>query len=233
MDTNQRWRQLESQIPRSNCCLPLLSRSAALPLIEHRAWTGCVEQSLSTPFSTFSGCRSKARSILECWCILMMRCRLEDERKKDEVYDLLLSGPPAKTTSAQLRLVGGDESEPDDVPDRVTAVIESDVVSTRHRSKSQREADKKQKARWKRGAVVLAHLLIDRAQHGGTSLLDTYLDEVYFPWSVATEQTLDSLLSSRVIGWIQEARTHFDKKRSKIDERGGSAVQCAAASCCR
>ena len=227
MDTNQRWRQLESQIPAEqllpsvafSVCCPSADRASRLDLLRGADF---VHSLLSVLWV-----QSKARNILECWCILMMRSRLDDERKKDGVYDLLLSGPPVKASSVQLRIVGedgSDEPEPENETNHATAMSEPDVVSTRHKSKNQREADKKQKVRWKRGVVVLAHLLIDRAQHGETSLLHTYLDQVFFSWSVATEQKLDFLLSSRVIAWIQEARTHFTLKHSKIDRKGWAAL---------
>jgi hypothetical protein len=116
--------------------------------------------------------QSNIRSILKSWCILMMRSRLQSEKEKDEVYDLLLNGQSSKTSSPQLRLIDGEGSE--DAVD--STIAEARVVSPKVKARLQ-----KQKTRLRRVVIVLAHLLIDRAQHGSTSL--------YFSWSVATSES--------------------------------------------
>jgi hypothetical protein len=221
MDDNERWRQLESRIPAEqllpsvafSVCCPSSERASHLDQLQGEHFVASLLHALWV--------QSKARTILECWCILMMRSRLQDERKKDELYDLLLSGSPPQISSVQLQVHTVDEKEAEQGLDEGTDsnTTGTTLVPIRPRSKAQQEAEKKQKTRWKRGVVVLAHLLIDRAQHGSPSLLDAYLDQVFFPWSVATEQKLGFLLSPEVIKWIEAARTYFAQKRNKIDRK--------------
>ena len=79
---------------------------------------------------------SKARVVLQCWVLLIMRRRVDTRHEKDALYDLL-----------------------------------------QHTAMNPQE-----KIRYRRGAMLLWHLLVERDAAEADSLLDRYLVDFYFPW---------------------------------------------------
>jgi hypothetical protein len=63
-----------------------------------------------------------------------------------------------------------------------------------------------EKIRYRRGAMLLCHLLVDREAAQADSLLDRYLTEFYFPWSSAVNVRDDTFyLHANVVDWVRQA----------------------------
>jgi hypothetical protein len=111
-----------------------------------------LEQALTT--------HSKARVVLQCWVLLIMRRRADARHEKDALYSRL----------------------------------QNTVVNPQ------------EKIRYRRGAMLLCHLLIERDVAVGNSLLDRYLTDFYFPWSSAVNDRDDSFfLHADVVHWVRQA----------------------------
>ena len=82
---------------------------------------------------------SKARVVLQCWVLLIMRRRVNATHEKDALYDRL----------------------------------------------QQAALNPQEKIRYRRGAMLLCHLLVERETAQADSLLERYLTHFYFPWSSA------------------------------------------------
>ena len=114
---------------------------------------------------------SKARVVLQCWVLLIMRRRVDARHEKDALYDRL-----------QPTTVGPQE-----------------------------------KIRYRRGAMLLCHLLIEREVAEADSLLDRYLVDYYFPWSSAVNDRDDTFyLQADVARWVRQAFDYFKQNDSKM-----------------
>ena len=114
---------------------------------------------------------SKARVVLQCWVLLIMRRRVDARHEKDALYDRL-----------QQTTVGPQE-----------------------------------KIRYRRGAMLLCHLLIERDAAEADSLLDRYLVDFYFPWSSAVNDRDDTFyLQADVVHWVRQAFDHLTQNGSKM-----------------
>jgi hypothetical protein len=101
---------------------------------------------------------SKARVVLQCWVLLIMRRRVGARHEKDVLYNRL----------------------------QQTAV------------------SPQEKIRYRRGAMLLCHLLIERDVAEAGSLLDCYLVDFYFPWSSAVNVRDDTFyLQADVVHWVR------------------------------
>ena len=117
---------------------------------------------------------SKARVVLQCWVLLILRRRAGMSHEKDALYDRL-----------QLTPVNPQE-----------------------------------KMRYRRGAMLLCHLLVERdtAESGSSSLLDRYLADFYFSWSSAVNERDDAfyLRGDSVVSWVRQALEWLDQNGSKM-----------------
>ena len=114
---------------------------------------------------------SKARVVLQCWVLLIMRRRVDARHEKDALYDRL-----------QPTTVGPQE-----------------------------------KIRYRRGAMLLCHLLIEREVAKTDSLLDRYLVDYYFPWSSAVNDRDDTFyLQADVIHWVRQALDYLKQNGNKM-----------------
>ena len=114
---------------------------------------------------------SKARVVLQCWALLIMRRRVDARHEKDALYDRL-----------QQTVVNPQE-----------------------------------KARYRRGAMVLCHLLIEREQAEAVSLLDCYLVDFYFPWSSVVNGRDDAFyLQADVVRCVRQAWDYFKQNGIKL-----------------
>ena len=115
--------------------------------------------------------QSKARVVLQCWVLLIMRRQVDARHEKDALYDRL-----------QPTTVGPQE-----------------------------------KIRYRRGAMLLCHLLIEREVAEADSLLDRYLVDFYFPWSSAVNDRDDTFyLQADVARWVRQAFDHLTQNGSKM-----------------
>jgi len=114
---------------------------------------------------------NKARVVLQCWVLLIMRRRTDARHEKDALYVHL----------------------------------------------QQATVTPQEKMRYRRGAMLLCHLLIERENAGGDALLDHYLIDFYFPWSAAVNEKDDGFyLEADVVAWVQQAYDHWSQNGSKI-----------------
>ena len=119
---------------------------------------------------------SKARVVLQCWVLLILRRRAGMRHEKDALYDRL-----------QLTPVNPQE-----------------------------------KMRYRRGAMLLCHLLVERDAVTGSpdsSLLDRYLVDFYFSWSSAVNEQDDAFYlqgDGAAVLWVRQALDHLDQNGSKM-----------------
>ena len=114
---------------------------------------------------------SKARVVLQCWVLLIMRRRVDARHEKDALYDRL----------------------------QQTAV------------------NPQEKMRYRRGAMLLCHLLIEREVIDADSLLDRYLVDYYFPWSSAVNDRDETFyLQADVVHWVRQALDYLEQNGSKM-----------------
>ena len=115
---------------------------------------------------------SKARVVLQCWVLLIMRRGVDGARhEKDALY----------------------------------ARVQQRAVTPQERT------------RYRRGAMLLCHLLIERAGAAVASLLDRYLVDFYFPWSTAVNDRDDAFyLQADVVRWVREALEYMDQNGEKM-----------------
>ena len=114
---------------------------------------------------------SKARVVLQCWVLLIMRRRVDARHEKDALYDRL----------------------------QHTAV------------------NPQEKIRYRRGAMLLCHLLIEREVAEADSLLDRYLVDFYFPWSSAVNDRDDTFyLQADVVHWVRQALDYLKHNGNKM-----------------
>ena len=74
-----------------------------------------------------------------------------------------------------------------------------------------------EKIRYRRGAMLLCHLLIERDVAEAGSLLDRYLVDFFFPWSSAVNDRDDIFyLQADVVHWVRQALEHFKQNDSKM-----------------
>ena len=85
---------------------------------------------------------SKARVVLQCWVLLIMRRQAHTRYDRDALYDRLQD----------------------------TAVVPQE------------------RTRYRRGAMLLCHLLVERDEAEAASLLDSYLIKHYLPWSTVVRR---------------------------------------------
>ena len=117
---------------------------------------------------------SKARVVLQCWVLLILRRRAGLRHEKDALYDRLQLAP----------------------------------------------VNPQEKLRYRRGAMLLCHLLVERdaVESMSGSLLDRYLDGFYFSWSSAVNEQDDAfyLQGNAVIPWVRRALEYQDQNGSKM-----------------
>ena len=114
---------------------------------------------------------SKARVVLQCWVLLIMRRRVDATHEKDALYALL----------------------------------------------QQAALNPQEKIRYRRGAMLLCHLLVEREAAQGDSLLDRYLTNFYFPWSSAVNVRNDMFyLQANVIDWVRQAWDYLQQNGSNM-----------------
>ena len=114
---------------------------------------------------------SKARVVLQCWVLLMMRRRVDARHEKDALYNRL----------------------------QQTAV------------------SPQEKIRYRWGAMLLCHLLIEREVADTDSLLDRYLVDFCFSWSSAVNDRDDTFyLQADVTRWVRQAFDHLTQNGSKM-----------------
>ena len=114
---------------------------------------------------------SKARVVLQCWVLLIMRRRVDATHEKDALYDRL----------------------------------------------QQTALNPQEKIRYRRGAMLLCHLLVEREAAQGDSLLDRYLTNFYFPWSSAVNVRSDVFyLQANVIDWVRQAWDYLQQNGSNM-----------------
>ena len=119
---------------------------------------------------------SKARVVLQCWALLIMRRRADARHEKGALYDRL-----------------------------------------QHTTVSPQE-----KIRYRRGAMLLCHLLIEREVTGVDSLLDRYLVDFYFPWSSAVNERDDAFyLQANVAHWVRQALDYLQQNGNKTTAKAG------------
>ena len=124
-------------------------------------------RSLSTALSI----HSKARVVLQCWVLLIMRRQAHTRCDRDALYDRLQD----------------------------TAVVPQE------------------RTRYRRGAMLLCHLLVERDEAEAASLLDSYVVKHYFPWSCAVNSQDDTFyLHADVVHWVRQALDYFEQNGSKI-----------------
>ena len=128
-------------------------------------------QSMETALSI----HGKARVVLHCWVLLIMRRRADE---KDALYDRLQQ----TTVSPQ------------------------------------------EKIRYRRGAMLLCHLLIEREVAEADSLLDRYLVNYYFPWSSAVNDRDDFLPAGRrrPLGAPGVRPSHAERQQDDCGEVAGA-----------
>jgi hypothetical protein len=74
-----------------------------------------------------------------------------------------------------------------------------------------------EKIRYRRGAMLLCHLLIERDVAEADSLLDRYLVDSYFPWSSAVNVRDDTFyLQADVNRWVRQALDYFKQNKTKM-----------------
>ena len=121
---------------------------------------------------------SKARVVLQCWVLLIMRRQVDARHEKDALYDRLQN----------------------------TAV------------------SPQEKIRYRRGAMLLCHLLIERDVAQADSLLARYLVDFFFPWSSAVNDRDDTFYlqtdGTAIVHWVQQALDYF-----KQNDRRMTAVE--------
>ena len=117
---------------------------------------------------------SKARVVLQCWVLLILRRRVASRHEKDALYDRL-----------QLTPVNPQE-----------------------------------KKRYRRGAMLLCHLLVERdaGESSDSSLLDRYLVDCYFSWSSAANEQGDAfyLQGDAAVSWVRHVLDHLNQNGSKM-----------------
>ena len=114
---------------------------------------------------------SKARVVLQCWVLLIMRRRAHARHEKDALYERLQQ----TTVSPQ------------------------------------------EKIRYRRGAMLLCHLLIEREVAEADSLLDRYLVDFYFPWSSAVNLRDDTFyLQADVVHWVRQALDYMQQNDRRM-----------------
>ena len=115
---------------------------------------------------------SKARVVLQCWVLLILRRRAGLRHERDALYDRLQLAP----------------------------------------------VNPQEKMRYRRGAMLLCHLLIERDAVESGSLLDRYLVDYYFSWSSAVNERDDAfyLEGDSVVPWVRQALDHLDQNGSKM-----------------
>ena len=126
---------------------------------------------------------SKARVVLQCWVLLIMRRQAHTRCDKDALYDRLQD----------------------------TAVVPQE------------------RTRYRRGAMLLCHLLVERDETEADSLLDSYVVKHYFPWSCAVNSQDDMFyLQSDVVHWVRQALDYFEQNGSKITASRWKELSCPA-----
>jgi hypothetical protein len=136
-------------------------------------------RSLSTALSI----HSKARVVLQCWVLLIMRRQAHTRCDRDALYDRLQD----------------------------TAVVPQE------------------RTRYRRGAMLLCHLLVERAEAEADSLLDSYVVKHYFPWSCAVNSQDDTFyLHANVVHWVRQALDYFEQNGSKITASKWKELSCPA-----
>ena len=117
---------------------------------------------------------SKARVVLQCWVLLIMRRQVDARHEKDALYNRLQN----TTVSPQ------------------------------------------EKIRYRRGAMLLCHLLTEREQAEADSLLDRYLVDFFFPWSSAVNERGDTFYlqadGASVVHWVQQALDYKQQNDRRI-----------------
>jgi hypothetical protein len=114
---------------------------------------------------------SKARVVLQCWVLLIMRRRVDATHEKDALYDRL----------------------------------------------QQSALNPQEKIRYRRGAMLLCHLLVEREVAQADSLLDHYLTDFYFPWSSAVNVRNDVFyLEANVVDWVRQAWDYLQQNGSNM-----------------
>ena len=128
---------------------------------------------------------SKARVVLQCWVLLIMRRRVDARHEKDALYHRL----------------------------QQTAV------------------SPQEKIRYRRGAMLLCHLLIEREVAGVDSLLDRYLVDFFFPWSSAVNDRDDTFyLQADVVHWVRQALDHLKQNGNKMTTARWLQLSCSSPS---
>lgn len=136
-------------------------------------------RSLSTALSI----HNKARVVLQCWVLLIMRRQAHTRCDRDALYDRLQD----------------------------TAVVPQE------------------RTRYRRGAMLLCHLLVERDEAEADSLLDSYVVKHYFPWSCAVNSHDDTFyLHADVVHWVRRALDHFEQNGSKITASEWKELSCPA-----
>ena len=134
-------------------------------------------RSLSTALSI----HSKARVVLQCWVLLIMRRQAHTRCDRDALYDRLQDTP---------------------------------VVP-------------QERTRYRRGAMLLCHLLVERDEVEAASLLDSYVIKHYFPWSCAVNSHDDTFyLHANVVHWVRQALDYFEQNGSKITASKWRELSC-------
>ena len=136
-------------------------------------------RSLSTALSI----HSKARVVLQCWVLLIMRRQAHTRCDRNALYDRLQDTP---------------------------------VVP-------------QERTRYRRGAMLLCHLLVERDEAEAASLLDSYVVKHYFPWSCAVNSHDDTFyLHADVVHWVRQALDYFEQNGSKITASRWKELSCPA-----
>ena len=134
-------------------------------------------RSLSTALSI----HSKARVVLQCWVLLIMRRQAHTRCDRDALYDRLQD----------------------------TAVVPQE------------------RTRYRRGAMLLCHLLVERDEAEADSLLDSYVVKHYFSWSCAVNSQDDTFyLQADVVHWVRQALDYFEQNSSKITATKWKELSC-------
>jgi hypothetical protein len=128
---------------------------------------------------------SKARVVLQCWVLLIMRRRVDARCEKDALY----------------------------------ARLQQTAVSPQ------------EKIRYRRGAMLLCHLLVEREAAEANSLLDRYLVDFFFPWSSAVNDKDDAYyLQGDVVHWVRQALDYLKQNGNKMTAAKWSELICSSAS---
>ena len=84
-----------------------------------------------------------------------------------------------------------------------------------------------ERTRYRRGAMLLCHLLVERDETKAGSLLDSYVVKHYFPWSCAVNSHDDTFfLHADVVHWVRQALDHFERNGSKITASEWKELSC-------